>query len=123
MRRISFDIWKLDANLCEEIKQAFNEGEELLLVIEDYDSESVKVNSYGLTLTRTFKEGIFSTYKYEGSEYEKVVWIDQDDHRKVEVSLQLYGYVELAEIDCEQDLGDITLYVKIQKRRDPVVCV
>lgn len=121
MRRFTFDIWDLDVNLCKEIVQAFKEDDELLLVLEDYDSAFVKLNSDGLFITNSYKESP-TTPKYEGSEYEKVVWVDELDIRTIEVSLQLYGWVEIVEIDSEVDLGDITLFVKIHKRRDPEVC-
>lgn len=55
MRRISFNICDLSVELCEEIEQAFNEGEELLLAIEDYDSSKVKLDSYGILLKNLIK--------------------------------------------------------------------
>lgn len=115
MKRFNIDTDCITPELCKDIQEALINEDTVILSIDDFDSANVKITDRGITLTDVFWDRPKSDRKYQGTEYEEVIWIDEDDERKIEVKLELKCYFEIVNIDSDY-IGRMWADIKISKK-------
>lgn len=118
MKRFNIENDGLTPELCKNIQEALQNEDAVILSIDEFDSDNIKITDCGITLTEVFWDRPSSARKYQETKYEEIIWIDEDDERKIEVKLELRCNFEIVKIDSDYT-GDISVVIKLSKNNSP----